>query len=45
MAVLNKSERKEKREIEQCSREMKEELREQQKHNEISGGKLTECSL
>jgi hypothetical protein len=43
--VFNKSERKEKREIEQCSRDMKEELREQQQNNEISGGKLTECSL
>lgn len=40
LSVFNKSEKKEKREIEQCSREMKEELREQQKKNEISGGQI-----
>lgn len=40
LSVFNKSERKEKREIEKCSREMKGKLREQRKNNEILGGKL-----
>lgn len=40
LSVFNKSERKEKREIEKYSREMKGKLREQRKNNEILGGKL-----